>query len=283
MAAGRRAGWQTCRQKLGKRASDRRARSPRGNPSAQFRTFKRESPTSALLDLLRESLHRFVRDRSALAAGKCGVYMPLLLAFLPQRQHLLSPPLSRAVLTAFSSTFDKSLLAAASARCSCGYRRCKTARNGQPAVRAELVLRAVGVKAEAQRDGAQRGALTPTSTGPRLAAAGCLCSERFADAPTLDFAGALAQLQPSLRSVGASRAGPAPAAPVVRHLSERRQDVRRPQSTLQSTSSISTIGTSVLNRRNRAKVYPSSFRSARSFRRSLSRLPPLHFLISMTR
>src|SRR5437773_181672 len=59
-----------------------------------------------------------------------------------------------------------------------------TARNCQPAVRAELTLRAVGVKAEAQRDRAQRGALTPTSTGPRLAAAGGQSSERFADAPT---------------------------------------------------------------------------------------------------
>lgn len=47
--------------------------------------------------------------------------------------------------------------------------------------------------------------LTPASTGPRLATAGWLCSKRLPDAPTNQFAGALARVKAALRSVGASR------------------------------------------------------------------------------
>jgi len=71
---------------------------------------------------------------------------------------------------------------------------------------AHNALRAVGVKAESPLGPRTARCLDADEHRAKIGAAGGLSSELFSDAPTYHFPGALAQLKPSLRSVGASRA-----------------------------------------------------------------------------
>jgi hypothetical protein len=91
-------GLHSCRQKVRKRAGDHSARSRRGNPLAQFRTFRRQSPTFALVDFIRESVIDssvpLPRASVASASSSAGAFPAACTLLAPSAPELPSPPTS---------------------------------------------------------------------------------------------------------------------------------------------------------------------------------------------